>query len=473
MLLPIVTAFLSSVHVSCTVVLHPFLSVLKYGNQHDTIILVHVWRFDSLKKYIITLAIAVMMLVCSVPVLALTGEGTRAGETLSALNVVRGADQVDDDATRNQAAVILVRLAGAEKKAASSKTPTPFTDMPAWAASSIRYAYGQGWINGVTGNTFGGNKVISANAYCAFLMRMLGYTDSDFTYEHSVTFARHMGVIARDYSGDLTRGDLFELTASALHATYKDSSETVLDRLISSGTARAAAAKNLGLDRKELSARQAADRLTAAVFQLSTFEQTSGYDIEKPNGTGSGFFITSDGLAVTNYHAIDGFPAGIVTLVTGEQYPVEKVIYYDEAIDIAVLQIGTTSMEHVKTPGFVFLEVVGRNTLRMGDEVYTIGSPLGLGLAISSGIISDVSRNVDRYANPCIMSTADISQGSSGGVLMNAYGQAIGVTSGAFMFGNNMYLAVALDPVLTADLTVDGQTLAQVRDAQANKAAAA
>jgi len=47
--------------------------------------------------------------------------------------------------------------------------------------------------------------------------------------------------------------------------------------------------------------------------------------------------------------------------------------------------------------------------------VYAIGNPLGLGLAISSGIIGSTAHELDRYALPCIVNSADISRGSSGG----------------------------------------------------------
>ncbi len=77
-----------------------------------------------------------------------------------------------------------------------------------------------------------------------------------------------------------------------------------------------------------------------------------------------------------------------------------------------------------------------------GDTVYTMGNPLGMGLAVSSGIVSAVERPVTGYSLPCIMNTADISHGSSGGALLNAYGQVLAVTTGAFTYGNNMYLAV-------------------------------
>ena len=68
------------------------------------------------------------------------------------------------------------------------------------------------------------------------------------------------------------------------------------------------------------------------------------------------------------------------------------------------------------------------------------------------------------------MNTADISQGSSGGALLNVYGDVIAVTSGAYTYGNNMYLAVPVDPVLTADLTVSGLTLAEVAELEAESA---
>ena len=60
------------------------------------------------------------------------------------------------------------------------------------------------------------------------------------------------------------------------------------------------------------------------------------------------------------------------------------------------------------------------------------------------------------------MNTADISHGSSGGARLNVCGGVIAVTSGAYTYGNNMYLAVPVNPVLSADLTLPGKTLAEV-----------
>ena len=66
---------------------------------------------------------------------------------------------------------------------------------------------------------------------------------------------------------------------------------------------------------------------------------------------------------------------------------------------------------------------------------------------------------------PCIVTDATISHGSSGGALLNEYGRAVAVTTGAYTRGNNMYLCVPLDPVPEADLTGEGMTLQEVLDA--------
>ena len=140
----------------------------------------------------------------------------------------------------------------------------------------------------------------------------------------------------------------------------------------------------------------------------------------------------------------------------------ESVVWYDPDIDLAVLRISPTSTDGKTASAFAYLELAGTADIRSGDTVYTLGNPLGLGLAVSSGIISATNRDVYRYALPCVMNTADIYQGSSGGALLNVYGHVIAVTSGAYTYGNNMYLAVPADPVMEADLTVPGLTLEEV-----------
>ena len=429
-----------------------------------------------MKAKLLALLCTLVLLIGAVPTAgALTGESTRAADTLATLGLVRGmtADDyaLEAPATRAQAAVLLVRLAGGEAAAKADPWFAGFRDLPAWAADSIDYAAHQGWITGVTVLNFKPNDTITANAWCAFLLRMLGYSEKagDFTIEDAAAFAQRIGLTSTAYDGLLSRGDLFEIARDALVFSYKDSGDTVLSRLIGSGTVSRAAANALGLLDRELTARQISDRHMSAVFRLDCYEKQLEIDAGEPSANASGFFISADGLAVTNYHSIEDAIHATATLSTGEVYPVEEVIWYDVDIDIAVLRVSRTSTARKTTSAFACLELAGTEDIRPGDTVYTLGNPLGLGLAVSSGIVSATARDVDRYALPCVMNTADISQGSSGGALLNVYGQVIAVTSGAYTYGNNMYLAVPVDPVMSADLTVQGKTLAEVVRIEAAK----
>ena len=77
----------------------------------------------------------------------------------------------------------------------------------------------------------------------------------------------------------------------------------------------------------------------------------------------------------------------------------------------------------------------------------------------ASSVATSSARAVKGYDLPCVMTTATISQGSSGGVLLNEFGQAVASTSAILVNGNNMYLAIPMDPVMAADLTVEGLSL--------------
>lgn len=391
-------------------------------------------------------------------------EETRAADTLSTLGLIAGDPALTAPATRAQAVAMTVRLSGGTKAALADRWISGFLDVPAWIETDLNYAAHQNWVSGVTPIRFAPEQTVTANAYCAFLLRMLGYSDKtgDFTPAEAAVFARHIGLIPVDYSGGLTRGDLFAISVSALHFCYKGSEERVIDRLISTGTVHRSTANALGLLEKILTPRQAADRLSAAVFCLDLYDTQLGIDADEPAANASGFFITEDGLAITNYHALNNAIRGVATLETGRKYEVERVIYFDAAIDIAVIQVSKTSLDRKPVSVFPYLETASASTLRNGDVVYTLGNPLGLGLAISSGVVSSTARTVERYQLPCIMNTADISQGSSGGALLNIYGQAVGVTSGAYVYGNNMYLAVPIDPARDADLTLPGITLSEL-----------
>ena len=414
-----------------------------------------------MKKRLLSALCAVMLLICAVPMAsAQTGDAARRADALTVLHLLSEDPSRDltKPATRAQAAVLLVRLAGGEKKPDTDGWFAGFRDVPDWARTAVNYANRRGWISGVSNVQFDPNGHLNADAWCAMLLRMLGYSDKtgDFEISDAAAFAWRIGLTGRQLIGILSMGDLAESIYDALDFCYK-------------GTETASAANALGLLNKDYTARQLADRYLSAAFQLSLYETEEQVHDEVSSADASGFFISADGLAVTNYHSIEDSIKATATLLNGETYEVERVLYYDTGIDIAVIKVSRTNQSRRTTSAFNYLDLVGTADIRPGDPVYAIGNPLGLGLAISSGIIGSTAHELDRYALPCIVNSADISRGSSGGALMNAHGQVIGVTSGAYTSGNNMYLAVPVDPVMAADLTVSGWTLKEVKAIEAAK----
>ena len=422
-----------------------------------------------MKKRILSLFCALVLLAGALPsASALQGEAARAADTLATLGLidtaVSGDYGLNESASRAQAAVLLVALAGARQEAENDNWISGFTDVPAWARAEITYAAHRGWASGAALTEFKPDSTVTANAWFTFLLRMLGYSDKsgDFAVSGAAVFAQQIGLAARGYSGGLTRGQLYQSAADALTFSYKDGSATVIGRLVERTPSIRAAANALGLMETALTARQVSDRLSAAVFRVDLYEKQKYVDRGTPTSTASGFFISDSGLAVTNYHSIDGGVYATATLSTGETFPVERVLYYDPEIDIAVVKVSQATTDGKTTSAFKYLEMAGTGDVRPGDKVYSLGNPLGGGLAVSEGVVSATEREVPGYAWPCVMNTADISKGSSGGVLMNVYGQAIAVTTGAFAQGNSMYLGVPVDPVMEADLTGKGWTLAEV-----------
>ena len=432
-----------------------------------------------MKKRVLAFLCALLLLTGAVPFAAAQeGETLRAADALHTLGLINGTGTsgyaLESPATRAQAAVLLVRLAGAQQDAAADNWFSGYRDVPAWASRAVHYAVHQGWIDSPAsaGLDFHPDTAITADEWFTFLLRMLGYDDDaagDFFPDSAALFAQHIGLTPQASTGSLSRGQLFVLLESALCFSYKDGSATVISRLIDRGIVSRAAANSLGFLSPVLTARQVAERYTAAAFHLDVYTRQIELDIDMPMVNASGFFISADGLAVTNYHTIEDSVHAVATLSTGEVYPVQRVLYYDPDADIAVIQISKTSRSGHVTSAFAHLDIApsGTRDVRPGDPVYTLSDPLGMGLAVSSGIISATNRDVERYSVPCLMSTADISQGSSGGALLNALGQVIGVTSGAYTYGNSMYLAVPIDPVLSADLTGEGWTIREIKEREA------
>ena len=137
-----------------------------------------------------------------------------------------------------------------------------------------------------------------------------------------------------------------------------------------------------------------------------------------PTKTGTGFFVSEDGKLVTNWHVVDGCFSAVAKTEDGAIYNIAGILNFSAESDIAILKADARNVR--------FLTLVSENTIRVGDKVAAIGSPLGYEGTLSEGIISSV-----RGDKPIewLQMTAAVSHGSSGSPILNSKGQVIGVAT--------------------------------------------
>jgi S1-C subfamily serine protease len=151
-----------------------------------------------------------------------------------------------------------------------------------------------------------------------------------------------------------------------------------------------------------------------------------GTTAETQQALGSGFVIDKSGHIVTNYHVVQGAQRVQVSFSDNERLNA-RVVGRDPSTDVAVLQVRTRS--RALTP----LALGNSDAVRVGDSVLAIGNPLGEDRSITSGIVSALQRRI--YApngvpiDNVIQTDAALNHGNSGGPLLNARGQVIGVNS--------------------------------------------
>ncbi len=141
--------------------------------------------------------------------------------------------------------------------------------------------------------------------------------------------------------------------------------------------------------------------------------------------TGTGFVVSSDGTIVTNDHVIDG--ARQVTVRIGSKGVAQEatITQADASHDLAVLKVDQTGL----TP----LKLAGASTVTVGEQVFAIGSPYGLDETLTGGIVSATGRTIQGVdgssISGAIQTDAALNPGNSGGPLLDADGDVIGVNS--------------------------------------------
>ena len=160
-------------------------------------------------------------------------------------------------------------------------------------------------------------------------------------------------------------------------------------------------------------------------------------------GAGSGFFIDEDGHILTNYHVIEGADRITITLSDGRTLRA-RVVGTDPAIDVALLAIDPSA-----AGGRLPVANLGNSDkLRVGEWVCAIGNPLGYVHSVTVGVVSFMGRKLfDNSLDDYIQTDAAINFGNSGGPLIDARGDVVGINTAISSQANNIGFAIPINQV--------------------------
>ena len=215
------------------------------------------------------------------------------------------------------------------------------------------------------------------------------------------------------------------VVAVGLGQTFDSGSTTTVIREIQSRTTEPAAFPANG--GKKISdiyegAKHGVVQVTSTSVVSSSF-----FGAQEQQAQGSGFVIDKDGHVVTNYHVVEGAKKVQVSFSDEEQMDA-TVVGSDPSTDIAVLKI-QGAMSRSLTP----LALGDSSVVKVGDAVVAIGNPFGLERTVTAGIVSALQRRIQApngfQIDEVIQTDAAINHGNSGGPLLNANGDVIGVNA--------------------------------------------
>ncbi len=169
--------------------------------------------------------------------------------------------------------------------------------------------------------------------------------------------------------------------------------------------------------------------------------------VRTPGGLGSGFIINEEGYLITNFHVIEGETQISVEVYHQRSGQLERKTYKQVRIvamnkfqDLALLRI-----EDKEAPKFVKVPLGEADSLAVGEQVFAIGSPLGLERTVTEGIVSTKTRQIQ--GGLYLQTTTQINPGNSGGPLFNLRGEVVGVTNMKLLFGEGLGFAIPIEAV--------------------------
>lgn len=194
------------------------------------------------------------------------------------------------------------------------------------------------------------------------------------------------------------------------------------------------------------------EKVSESVVSIVTSTTSTNYfgQSYSSSAAGTGIIVTSDGYILTNKHVIDGAKKISVVLDDGTVYDDVEVAVVDPLNDIAFLKIKDAN-------GLKAAELGDSKTVTVGQQVIAIGNALGqYQNSVTSGIVSGTGRTLvatdgtgtmSEKLSDMIQTDAAINSGNSGGPLVNAAGQVIGINTATSASGENMGFAIPISSV--------------------------
>ena len=223
-------------------------------------------------------------------------------------------------------------------------------------------------------------------------------------------------------------------------------------------------------------AKSAADVAAPSVISIiagsELVDPKTGYATSSPESTGSGVIISEDGYIVTNNHVVTKSdlktPVDEVLVQLGAENISARIVGRDALNDIAVIKIDRTGLDPI--------DIGSSEELKAGDPIVVIGNPKGIGLSVSTGIVSATGRTFGQelYTRQsggpgelaqlasAIQVDAMVNHGNSGGALVNTKGEWVGIPSAGLggyedTQGLNFCIPIGLAKGIIEDLIATGR----------------